>query len=125
MIVGGKIITLTTILDTIKSLMPIIMTARYQVRPQTIDKCKRAIEHLVKYVEENEKGTLYYIAKQELLNPYAFLHTMVFEDEVALTLHRSSEAAEKFASVVYPSTLDPLEFKEYTAVAHNLDFSRR
>ena len=88
--------------------MPIIMTARYQVRPQAIDRCKQAIKNLVEYVKENEKGTLYYIAKQEILNPYAFLHMMIFQDEVALTLHRSSEAAERFVSIIYPSAIDPL-----------------
>ena len=102
--------------------MPIIMTARYQVRPQAIDRCKQAIKNLVEYVKENEKGTLYYIAKQEILNPYAFLHMMIFQDEVALTLHRSSEAAERFVSIIYPSSIDPLEFKEYNEVAHNLNF---
>ena len=96
------------------------MTARYQVRPQSINQCKQAINNLVEYVKEHEKGTLFYIAKQEKLNPYAFLHTMIFEDEVALTLHRSSEAAEKFVSVVYPSSIDPLEFKEYEDIANNL-----
>ena len=59
------------------------MTARYQVRPQSIDQCKQAINNLVEYVKINEKGTLYYIAKQEILNPYAFLHTMIFQDDVA------------------------------------------
>jgi quinol monooxygenase YgiN len=98
------------------------MTARYQVRPQAIDRCKQAIKNLVEYVKENEKGTLYYIAKQEILNPYAFLHMMIFQDEVALTLHRSSEAAERFVSIIYPSAIDPLEFKEYNEVAHNLNF---
>ena len=105
--------------------MAIIITARYQVRPQTIDKCKRAIENLVEYVKEHEKGTLFYIAKQEKLNPYAFLHTMVFKDEVALTLHRSSEAAEKFVNIVYPSAIDPLEFKEYDGIANNLGVSNQ
>ena len=105
--------------------MAIIITARYQVRPQTIDKCKQAIKNLVNYVKEHEKGTLFYIAKQEKLNPYAFLHTMVFKDEVALTLHRSSEAAEKFVNIVYPSAIDPLEFKEYDGIANNLDTSNQ
>ena len=101
------------------------MTARYQVRPQSINQCKQAINNLVEYVKINEKGTLYYIAKQEILNPYAFLHTMIFQDDVALTLHQSSEAAERFVGVVYPSTIDPIEFKEYREVAHNIDFSSR
>ncbi len=105
--------------------MPIIMTARYQVRPQTVDRCKQAIKNLVDYVKENEKGTLYYIANQEILNPYAFLHTMIFQDEVALTMHRSSEAAERFVSVIYPAAIDPLEFKEYNEIAHNLNFGNQ
>ena len=35
--------------------MPIIITARYQVRPQSIDQCKQAINNLVEYVKTNEK----------------------------------------------------------------------
>jgi quinol monooxygenase YgiN len=108
-----------------ESVMPIIMTARYQVRPQSIDRCKQAINNLVEYVKENEKGTLYYIANQEKLNPYAFLHTMIFKDEVALTMHRSSEAAEKFVNVIYPAAIDPLEFKEYNEISHNLNFGNQ
>ena len=98
------------------------MTARYQVQPKKIDRCKQAIRNLVTYVKENEKGTLFYIAKQEVLNPYAFLHTMVFQDDVALTMHRSSEAAERFVNIVYPSAIDPIEFKEYKEIANNLHF---
>ena len=101
------------------------MTARYQVRPQSIDQCKQAINNLVEYVKTNEKGTLYYIAKQEILNPYAFLHMMIFQDEVALTMHRSSEAAERFVSVIYPAAIDPLEFKEYNEIGHNFNFGRQ
>jgi quinol monooxygenase YgiN len=108
-----------------ESVMPIIMTARYQVRPQSIDRCKQAIINLVEYVKENEKGTLYYIANQEKLNPYTFLHTMIFKDEVALTMHRSSEAAEKFVNVIYPAAIDPLEFKEYNEIGHNLNFGNQ
>ena len=101
------------------------MTARYQVKPKKIDQCKQAIQNLVEYVRENEKGTLYYIAKQEILNPYAFLHMMIFQDDIALTMHRSSEAAERFVNIVYPAAIDPIEFKEYKEVAHNLNFSRK
>jgi len=66
---------------------------------------------------------LCYIATQEVLNPYAFLHMMIFQDDVALTLHRSSEAAERFVNIVYPSTIDPIEFKEYKEIAQNPNFS--
>ena len=101
--------------------MPIIMTARYQVRPHAIDRCKKAIQLLVKHVKENEKETLFYMAQQETLNPYSFLHIMIFKDEVALTLHRSSRAAENFVKVLYPETIDPLEFKEYNMTATNFN----
>jgi quinol monooxygenase YgiN len=99
--------------------MPILMTARYQVRPQAIDRCKKAIQLLAEHVKANEKETLFYMAQQEKLNPYAFLHTMVFKDEVALTMHRSSKAAENFVKVLYPETIDPLEFKEYDLIGTN------
>ena len=102
--------------------MPILMTARYQVQPQAIERCKKAIQLLVDHVKENEKETLFYMAQQEILNPYAFLHVMVFKDEVALTLHRSSKAAENFVKVLYPQTIDPLEFKEYNMTATNFKF---
>ena len=99
--------------------MPILMTARYQVKPHAIDRCKKAIQNLVVHVKENEKETLFYMAQQEKLNPYAFLHIMVFKDEVALTMHRSSKAAENFVKVLYPETIDPLEFKEYDLTGTN------
>tara|TARA_B100000686_G_C16144278_1_gene643605 strand:+ start:249 stop:545 length:297 start_codon:yes stop_codon:yes gene_type:complete len=95
------------------------MTARYQVRPHAVDRCKKAIQLLVNHVKENEKETLFYMAQQEKLNPYSFLHIMVFKDEVALTLHRSSKAAENFVEALYPETIDPLEFKEYNITATN------
>ena len=99
--------------------MPILMTARYQVKPHAIDRCKKAIQNLVVHVKENEQETLFYMAQQEKLNPYAFLHIMVFKDEVALTMHRSSKAAENFVKVLYPETIDPLEFKEYDLTGTN------
>tara|TARA_B100000676_G_C17279603_1_gene436975 strand:+ start:95 stop:412 length:318 start_codon:yes stop_codon:yes gene_type:complete len=105
--------------------MPIIMTARYQVRPHKINQCKQAIKNLVEYVKKNEKDTFYYIASQEILNPYAFIHMMIFKDDTALTMHRSSEAAERFVNIVYPSTIDPIEFKEYKEIAQIPKFFKK
>ena len=99
--------------------MSILMTARYQVQPNAMDRCKRAIQLLADHVQENEKETLFYMAQQEKLNPYAFLHILVFKDEVALTMHRSSKAAENFVKVLYPETIDLLEFKEYNLIGSN------
>ena len=101
--------------------MPIIMTAKYKVKPDAVKRCKRATQQLVNHVKENEKGTLFYMAQQEILNPYSFLHIMVFKDQVSLTLHQSSRAAENFVKVLYPETIDPLEFKEYNITATNFN----
>jgi hypothetical protein len=34
-------------------------------------------------------------------------------------MHQSSKAAENFVKVLYPQTIDPLEFKEYNMTATN------
>lgn len=97
--------------------MPIYMTARYKVRPQSLDKCKRAITEFVEYIREHEPGTQVYIAQQEILNPTSFLHTVVFENEAAMAIHRNSDAVERFVKTLYPETLAPVEFTEFNLVA--------
>ncbi len=101
--------------------MPVIMTARYQVRPQSVQICKQAIEQLVEHIRKNEPRTKFYIALQENLNPTRFLHTLIFESEAAMALHRNSKAAEQFVKQLYPETLEPIEFTEYQITGCNLD----
>ena len=43
--------------------------ARYQVRPESLDKCLTAIHEFVAYVRLNEPGTLRYEVWQELADP--------------------------------------------------------
>ena len=100
--------------------MPILMTAHYQVRPETLERCKQAVKNLVEHAKKNEEGTLFYTAQQEMLNPRVFLHVLVFRDEVALAMHQSSEAAKNFVSIVYPSTIKPIEFMEYYEIGTKL-----
>ena len=97
--------------------MPILMTARYQIRPHAIDRCKKAIQVLVNHVKENEKETLFYMAQQEILNPSKYMHILRFEDEAALKIHQSSPASARFVKTVYPETVKPLEFMEYRIFA--------
>ena len=97
--------------------MAIYLTARFHVRPQAIDECKKAIKELVEYTEKNEPGTLLYLAQQEILNPRIFYNSIIFENNAALLLHQNSKAADRFVSTVYPQTIEPVEFKEHNLVA--------
>ncbi len=99
--------------------MPIHMTARFRVRAESRDKCEQAIAEFVEYVKKNEigKGTISYTALQEPDDPTSFLHYFVFEDEAARERHSNSDAVNKFISALYPETLAPVRFTEYSVVA--------
>ena len=97
--------------------MPIYQTARYQVRPESLDKCLAAIREFTRYVQTNEPGTLQYTAMQETEHPTRFLHTFIFQDEAARELHSTSEAVRRFSAILYPECLAPVEFTEYHVVA--------
>ncbi len=106
--------------------MPICITARYQIRPEYSKECKKVINDLVDYVKENEPGILFYLARQDMLDPMSFHHTIIFENEAALTIHQSSPASKRFVDYLYPKTVEPLDFGEHNIVAfkssdnHNL-----
>jgi quinol monooxygenase YgiN len=97
--------------------MLVNITARYQVRPDAVDKCVRAVQRLVDYVKEHEPLTLFYLANQEIVEPTRFFHIIVFENELGLKKHQSSPASKIFVDTVYPETLQPLEFMEYNIFA--------
>ncbi len=97
--------------------MLVHITARYQVRPDAVDKCVKAVQELVKYVNANEPMTLFYLANQEIMDPTQFLHIIVFENELGLKKHQSSPASKIFVDTVYPEALQPLEFMEYNIFA--------
>ena len=49
--------------------MPILMTARYQIRPHAIDRCKKAIQALVDHVKENEKPQILKFKREKFRQP--------------------------------------------------------
>lgn len=97
--------------------MTIYQTARFKVRSGALEQCERAIREFVAYVKEHEPGTLLYTSVQEREDPTSFLHYFLFQDEVARDTHRNSAAVKRFTDVLYPLTLAPVEFIEYTLVA--------
>lgn len=97
--------------------MPIYMTARFDVREEALDVCKQAIQEFVDYVRANEPDTILYISLRQKQNPTRFLHYFIFRDEQAREIHSSSDAVNRFTSILYPNLLAPVEFTEYHSFA--------
>ena len=94
--------------------------ARYQVRPESLEKCLAAIHEFVAYVRLNEPGTLRYEVWQELADPTRFVHIFTFRDAEADRLHSESAAVKKFSGILYPECLAPVEFIDYEYVVSNI-----
>ncbi len=93
--------------------------AHYEIRPAALQKVLAAIQEFVAYVRANEPGTLRYEVWQEPGNPTRFVHIFVFRDAEADRLHSESAAVKKFAGILYPECLAPVEFIDYQQVASN------
>src|SRR5262249_9573986 len=100
--------------------MPIYQTATYQVKPQAVEKVKRAIEEFVQYVKANEPGTRMYVAWQQQSDPTRFIHLFIFEDAAAQTIHSDSEAVKRFESIYSPELVGgDVVFTDFNLVASN------
>jgi quinol monooxygenase YgiN len=95
--------------------------ARYQVRPEALERCLGAIREFVAYVRAKEPGTLRYDVWQEEKDPTRFVHVFVFRDAEADRIHSESAEVKKFASVLYPQCLAPVEFIDYRQVTSNIE----
>ena len=93
--------------------------ARYQVRPEALERCLDAIHEFVAYVRSNEPGTLRYEVWQERDDPTRFVHIFVFQDAEADRIHSESGEVKKFADTLYPECLAPVEFINYQQVVSN------
>ena len=98
--------------------------ARYEVRPESLEECLAAIHEFVAYVRANESGALRYEVWQEAEHPTRFVHIFVWRDAQANRIHGESGAVKKFAGILYPNCLAPVEFIEYRQVDANAAFRR-
>jgi quinol monooxygenase YgiN len=93
--------------------------ARYEVQPEALERCLAAIDEFVAYVRLNEPGTLRYEVWQEPDHPTRFVHIFIFQDAEADRIHSESPQVKKFASILYPECLAPVEFVDYRQVTSN------
>src|SRR5512133_3305100 len=101
--------------------MPIYQTATYQVRPQAVEKVKRAVEEFVDYVRANEPGTRMYVGWQQQDDPTHFIHLFIFENKEAQTRHSESDAVQRFEAIYSPELVGgPVVFTDFNLVATNL-----
>jgi len=98
--------------------------ARYKVRADALDKCLAAIHEFVAYIRENESGSLRYEVWQDAKHPTCFVHIFVWRDAEAHRIHGESAAVKKFAGILYPNCLTPVEFIEYKQLDANAAFKR-
>ncbi len=98
--------------------------ARYEVRPDALEQCLRAMHEFVAYVRANEAGALRYEVWQEVEHPTRFVHIFIWRDAEANRIHGESAAVKKFAGVLYPNCLAPVQFIEYRQVDANAAFRR-
>lgn len=97
--------------------------ARYEVRPETLERCLAAIHEFVHYVRANEPGTLRYEVWQDPRRPTSFVHIFVFRDAAADRAHSESAEVKRFASILYPNCLAPVEFIDYRQVTANAEIA--
>ena len=98
--------------------------ARYEVRAESLPQCLAAIHEFVAYVRAQEPGALRYEVWQESAHPTRFVHIFVWRDAEANRIHGQSAAVKKFASILYPNCLAPVEFIKYTQVDANAALRR-
>jgi len=98
--------------------------ASYEIRPGALDVCLAAIHEFVAYVRANEAGALRYEVWQNAEHPTRFVHIFVWRDEEANRIHGESPAVKKFAGILYPNCLAPVQFIEYKQVDANASFRR-
>ena len=91
--------------------------AHYEIRPEALEKIKTAILEFVDYVRANEPGTVRYDVWQDQEHPTRFVHIFIFRDQEAHNRHSASAQVKKFADVLYPECLAPVDFIDYQQIA--------
>jgi len=77
----------------------------------------KAIREFIDYISKNEPGTQLYSALHETEDETSFMHYFIFDNAEAEEIHRTSEGVKRFTEILYPETIDGVEFTDYKLVA--------
>lgn len=106
------------LLERIIWVMEIYQTAYYQIKPEAIDDCKKALSTLLEYIKANEPGTEMYLAWQKQSDPTCFVHLFRFKNRAAQQVHGQSAAVKQFESVYKPVLVSKgVDFTNYVQIA--------
>jgi quinol monooxygenase YgiN len=97
---------------------------RYEVHPEALEEVLAAIHEFVAYLRANEPGAFRYEVWQEDKHPTRFVHLFVWRDEEANRIHGQSAAVKKFAGILYPKCIAPVEFTVYKQIDASAAFKR-
>jgi quinol monooxygenase YgiN len=99
--------------------MPLYGTARYKVKPESVEKCKQTIQEYLALLKQNEPGTLFYVVAQEKEDPTSFIHFGIYQDADAVDKHRNSPYVKHYADLLWAETLAPAIITDYVFLASN------
>ncbi len=97
--------------------MSIYRTASFQVRTESMERCKERIRQYVADIKQHEPGTRVYVSLQDHVNPMHFVHFYAFDDEAAEAAHGASEITKKFSQFLGPELAGPVSFGDYGVIA--------
>ncbi|MDX1435736.1 MAG: antibiotic biosynthesis monooxygenase family protein [Anaerolineales bacterium] len=102
--------------------MAFVMTADFKINPDSREIVDQAIRQFIREILENEPGTLLYTSCRDADEPNRYLHFFVFENETAEQRHRATDWVTRFTDVLYPETIDGVNFNRFDLVSSTSDF---
>src|SRR2546423_429944 len=99
--------------------MTLSKTARFKVKPQSIEKCKQAIQEYVALVKQHEPGTLFYAVVQEKEDPTTFLFFRISQDEASQDQHNNAPYLPHYVAILDAESTEPAVSTDYLFLASN------
>ena len=97
--------------------MPLYRTARFDVRPDSVDPALAALRELTENARGTEPGTQLFLSLQDKVHPNRFSQFMIFDDEAAAERYRTAESTKKYYAALQPYIVGGIQFRDSHAIA--------